>query len=505
MEQAATAATVQVDVLICGAGAAGLTLAIDLARRGLSFRLIEKMAAPFHGSRGKGIQPRTQEVFEDLGILDRIVAAGGNYPPERRYASDGSHVDTAVIEHRSPTPSEPYPTPLMVPQFLTEGVMRERLAELGHAPVFGCELLGFEDDGGGVTARLAGRQGETMLRARWLVGADGGRSLVRHALDIGFPGKTLGVRAVVADVMLTGLERDFWHRFGGDDLSRQIMLCPLAGTDMFQLQGPIPASGEIDLSAPGLNRLVAERTGSNAIRIDSVAWASAYTMHARLADRYRVGNVFLVGDAAHIHPPTGGQGLNTSVQDAYNLGWKLAAVARGADHTLLDSYEQERRPVAASMLGLATRLLDAHRRGDTRRGREVQQLDIGYRDSALAMEQPARTAGLAAGDRAPDALVWSAAGQSKRLFDLFQGPHWTMLGYHAQRGAIAPRPGLHIHVLGPHGDLYDENHYFRAAYALAAGSWVLVRPDGHVGAIASTTETLENYLLKVGLIPAARP
>ena len=505
MEQAATAATVQVDVLICGAGAAGLTLAIDLARRGLSFRLIEKMAAPFHGSRGKGIQPRTQEVFEDLGILDRIVAAGGNYPPERRYASDGSHVDTAVIEHRSPTPSEPYPTPLMVPQFLTESVMRERLAELGHAPVFGCELLGFEDDGGGVTARLAGRQGETMLRARWLVGADGGRSLVRHALDIGFPGKTLGVRAVVADVMLTGLERDFWHRFGGDDLSRQIMLCPLAGTDMFQLQGPIPASGEIDLSAPGLNTLVAERTGHDDIRIESVAWASAYTMHARLADRYRVGNVFLVGDAAHIHPPTGGQGLNTSVQDAYNLGWKLAAVARGADHTLLDSYEQERRPVAASMLGLATRLLDAHRRGDTRRGREVQQLDIGYRDSALAMEQPARTAGLAAGDRAPDALVWSAAGQSKRLFDLFQGPHWTMLGYHAQRGAIAPRPGLHIHVLGPHGDLYDENHYFREAYALAAGSWVLVRPDGHVGAIASTTETLENYLLKVGLIPAARP
>ena len=505
MEQATTAATVQVDVLICGAGAAGLTLAIDLARRGLSFRLIEKMAAPFHGSRGKGIQPRTQEVFEDLGILDRIVAAGGNYPPERRYASDGSHVDTAVIEHRSPTPSEPYPTPLMVPQFLSEGVMRERLAELGHAPVFGCELLGFEDDGGGVTARLAGRQGETMLRARWLVGADGGRSLVRHALDIGFPGKTLGVRAVVADVMLTGLERDFWHRFGGDDLSRQIMLCPLAGTDLFQLQGPIPASGEIDLSAPGLNRLVAERTGRDDIRIDSVAWASAYTMHARLADRYRVGNVFLVGDAAHIHPPTGGQGLNTSVQDAYNLGWKLAAVAGGADDTLLDSYEQERRPVAASMLDLATRLLDAHQRGDTRRGREVQQLDIGYRDSALAMEQPARTAGLAAGDRAPDALVWSAAGQSKRLFDLFQGPHGTMLGYHAQRGAIAPRPGLHIHVLGPHGDLYDENHYFRAAYALAAGSWVLVRPDGHVGAIASTTETLENYLLKVGLIPAARP
>ena len=508
MEPTSTAETMKVDVLICGAGAAGLTLAIELARRGLSFKLIEKMAAPFHGSRGKGIQPRTQEVFEDLGILDRIAAAGGNYPPERLYGSDGSHVNTVLIEHRSPTPSEPYPTPLMVPQFLTEGVMRERLAELGHAPVFGCALLGFEQDGAGVTARVTGLQGAQLLRTRWLVGADGGRSLVRHALEIGFPGKTLGVRAVVADVMLNGLDRDFWHRFGGDDLSRQIMLCPLAGTDMFQLQGPIPATGEIALSAPGLNRLVAERTGRDDIRIESVAWASAYTMNARLADRYRVGRVLLVGDAAHIHPPTGGQGLNTSVQDAYNLGWKLAAVAGGADDTLLDSYEEERRPVAASVLGLASRLLEAHQRGDTRRGREVQQLDIGYRHGALAIEQPARTTGIAAGDRAPDALVWSAAGQSKRLFDLFQGPHWTLLGYHARRAAIAPRPGLQIHVFGPHGDLYDENHYFRDAYAVAAGSWVLVRPDGHVGTIVGDGDgigaiaALEAYLLTVGLMPA---
>ncbi|WP_394789298.1 FAD-dependent oxidoreductase [Rhodoferax sp.] len=491
------------DVLICGAGAAGLTLAMDLARRGIPFRLIEKMEAPFHGSRGKGIQPRTQEIFEDLGILDRIAAAGGAYPPERRYREDGSFTDSQVVEHGEPTPAEPYQQPLMLPQFLTEGLMRERLLELGRSAEFGCELLGFEQDAHGVTARIADNTGaETPLRVRWLVGADGGRSLVRHALGIDFPGKTLGVRAVVADVLLTGLTRDAWHRFSDGDMARQISFCPLAGTELFQIQGPIPLEGEIDLSAEGLAALVAERTGRGDIQIQSVSWASAYSMNARLADRYRVGRVFLVGDAAHIHPPTGGQGLNTSVQDAYNLGWKLAAVAAGAPDTLLDSYEEERRPVAAAMLGLATKLLDAAKRGEMRRGREVHQLDIGYPESSLALERPARAAGLLAGDRAPDAPLRNADGQAIRLFDLFRGTHWTLLGYAVERSAVPPRPGLHIHSFGPGGDLFDTGHHFQDAYAPAVGDWVLVRPDGYIGAIVSTREValLEDYLARLGLL-----
>jgi 2-polyprenyl-6-methoxyphenol hydroxylase-like FAD-dependent oxidoreductase len=489
------------EVLICGAGAAGLTLAIDLARRGISFRLIEKMDDPFRGSRGKGIQPRTQEVFEDLGILDRIVAAGGIYPKQREYRADGSFSDSNVVEHEEPTPAEPFHIPLMVPQFLTEAVMRERLAELGHRPDFGCTLVGFEQHADGVMARLAGKAGEESIRVRWLVGADGGRSFVRHALDIGFPGKTLGVRAVVADVTLTGLGRDVWHRFSEGDMERQISLCPLAGTGLFQLQGPIPLEGEVDPSAEGLTALIAQRTGRDGIRIQSVSWASAFTMNARLADRYRVGRVFLVGDAAHIHPPTGGQGLNTSVQDAYNLGWKLAAIAAGAPDALLDSYEEERRPIAAAMLGLATKLLDALKRGEMRRGREVHQLDIGYPESPLALERPQRTGGLLAGDRAPDAPLRGAAGQPMRLFNLFQGPHWTLLGYEVIRDLVRSRPGLHIHTFGPLGDLVDEGGHFRSAYALTSGDWVLIRPDGYVGAIVASSEiaALETYLQSVGL------
>ncbi|ACM39512.1 MULTISPECIES: FAD-dependent oxidoreductase [Rhizobium/Agrobacterium group] len=489
------------EVLICGAGAAGLTLAIDLARRGTSFRLIEKLDDPFRGSRGKGIQPRTQEVFEDLGVLDRVVAAGGFYTKQREYHADGSFTDSDVVEPAESTPAEPYHLALMVPQFLTEAVMRERLHELGHRPVFGCELAGFEQDADGVTAHLTGKRGKETVRVRWLVGADGGRSFVRQALDIGFPGKTLGVRAIVADVALTGLSRDVWHRFAEGDMERQLSFCPLAGTDMFQIQGPIPLEGDVDLSAEGLAALVAARTGRNDIRIQSVSWASAFHMNARLADRYRVDRVLLVGDAAHIHPPTGGQGLNTSVQDAYNIGWKLAAVATGAPAALLDSYEEERRPVAAAMLGLATKLLDAIKRGEMRRGREVHQLDIGYPESSLALESPERSGALLAGDRAPDAPLRGAAGQPTRLFDLFQGPQWTLMGYEVARDLVSPRRGLHIHTIGPHGDLVDDVGHFQDAYALTAGNWVLIRPDGYVGAIVSSEEitALEMYLQSVGL------
>ncbi|QDP24401.1 FAD-dependent oxidoreductase [Bradyrhizobium cosmicum] len=490
------------DVLICGAGAAGLTLAIDLARRGVSFRLIEKMDGPFHGSRGKGIQPRTQEIFEDLGMIDRVVAAGGLYPPQREYRDDGSFTESAVAEQIDPTPAEPYHMALMIPQFLTEGVMRERLLELGQRVEFGRELVGLEQDQDGVTARLSGETGEETIRVRYLVGADGGRSFVRHALDIGFQGKTLGVRAVVADVVLTGLDRSAWHRFNEGAMDRQISLCPLAGTELFQLQAPVPLEGEVDLSAEGLSAMIAERTGRDDIRIHAVHWVSAYQMNARLADRYRDGRAFLIGDAAHIHPPTGGQGLNTSVQDAYNLGWKLAAVIGGASAGRLDSYEQERRPVAASMLGLATKLLDAAKRGDMKRGREVQQLDIGYPGSVLALENPGRLDGLVAGDRAPDAPLRGAAGQATRLFELLRGPHWTLLGYRVKRGAMPARTGLHVHCIGPDDELIDESEHFRSAYTVSPGDWVLVRPDGYISAFLGSQRTgeLARFLDEQGVV-----
>jgi 2-polyprenyl-6-methoxyphenol hydroxylase-like FAD-dependent oxidoreductase len=481
------------DVLICGAGAAGLSLAIDLARRGVDFRLIEKAEQPFRGSRGKGIQPRSLEVFEDYGIADRLFAIGGPYPPIHEYRPDGSFDESLLAEPGGPTPAEPYHAPLMVPQFLTEGAMRERLAELGYRIAFGQELTGFVQDDAGVTARV----GNTEVRAGYLVGADGGRSFVRQALGVEFPGETLGVRAIVADVALEGIDSGAWHRFGSG--MGQVMLCPLAGTELFQVQGPVPLEGNVDLSAGALTALVRERTGRD-ITIRSVAWASAYSMNARLADRYRVGHVLLAGDAAHTHPPTGGQGLNTSVQDSYNLGWKLAAVLRGAPDTLLATYEAERRPIAAGMLGLSTRLLDEVKQGTMRRDRATRQLDLGYPDSSLALQERGDE-GVQAGDRAPDAPVRGAAGQPTRLFALFRGPHWTLLGCEASRAAVAPRPALHVHIVGPRGDIVDDGGHFRDAYGVSPGDWVLVRPDGYVGAVvgADNVPMVERYLAEVGV------
>ncbi|WP_431933524.1 FAD-dependent oxidoreductase [Nonomuraea jabiensis] len=474
------------EVIICGAGPTGLVLAIELARRGVDFLLVDKAARPFAGSRGKGIQLRTLEVFEDLGVLDRMVAAGGPYPPQRLYAEDGP-IDRRIMEHQEPTPAEPYRDGLMLPQFRTETILRERLAELGHSVRYGHELLGFDQDGSGVVARI----GQATVTARYLVGADGGSSVVRKTLGIGYPGRSLGIRAFVADVRADGLPADVWHTWNEGTL-RQIAMCPLAGTELFQCQGGLPPEGEVDLSAAGLTAMLADRTGDGGIVVREVGWASVYMMGARLADAYRGGRVFLAGDAAHVHPPTGGQGLNTSIQDAYNLAWKLAAVLRGAPEAMLDSYEAERRPIAESVLGLTTRLLDEAERRAMRRGRDAHQLDLGYPLSPLTGPGPM------AGYRAPDAPLTGAAGRPVRLFQLLAQPCWTLIGYEVP-DVPAPRAGLSIHTAGKRGDLVDDGGHLRQAYGLSPGDWVLIRPDGYIALTSTDPADVETYLDQVGL------
>src|SRR5690606_12411838 len=185
-----------------------------------------KSPEPFHGSRGKGIQPRTQEVFEDLGILDKVVAAGGLYPMMRVYGADGVFADKELGESTTPTAAEPYHIPLMIPQSNTEATMRDRLAELGAEVRFGQELVRFKQDDEGVIAQISGPEGVETQRFRYLIGADGGRSFVRKVLGFDSPGKTLGVRAMVADVSLTGLSRERWHQFNDGDMQRMINICP---------------------------------------------------------------------------------------------------------------------------------------------------------------------------------------------------------------------------------------------------------------------------------------
>jgi 2-polyprenyl-6-methoxyphenol hydroxylase-like FAD-dependent oxidoreductase len=488
------------DVLICGAGPAGLTLGIELARRNIDFVLVDKAAHPFVGSRGKGIQPRSQEIYEDLGVLDRLVAAGGEYPLQRFYTPDGP-VDKPAGEIPTPSLAEPYQVTRMVPQFLTERCLRDRLAELGHAPQFGAELVGLEQDEHGVTAHVQTPKCEHVVRAKYLVGADGGSSFVRKALGVEFRGESLNVYALVADIYVDGVTSDVWHRWG-QGTAKQFALCPLYGTDMFQMLGPVPAGVDVDVSAAGLSDFVHERTGRDDIVVREVSWASVFEMRKGLADSYQVGRAFLIGDAAHCHPPTGAQGLNTSVQDAYNIGWKIAAVLNGAPATLLSTYQQERRPIAESVLGLSERLL---RQGSAERGREVRQLDLGYPESELTITGESRNNGVDAGDRAPDAPLRGAGGQPRRLFDLLHGTHWTLLGHDVDRSsAPEPRRGLHIHTTGHRGDLIDDEKHLAQIYGLLPDEWVLIRPDGYIAAIVTTPNltAIATYLDNVGIHPS---
>lgn len=472
-------------VLIAGAGPTGLTLAIDLARRGVGVRLIDRAAEYFAGSRGDGIQPRTLEVFDDLGVLDAILAAGAPPAPMRVYL-DGQYVtERRMVEPRDPTPAVPYPNPWVLGQSDTEAILRARLAELGVHVELSTALTGFTQDDSGVTAVLAGPGGAETVRAEYLVGADGGRSTVRKTLGIAFEGSTdESLRMLLGDVRADALDHDYGYWFATADAPmRGIALSPLPGGRLFQFVAPLAEDTEPTRAV--LQGYVDRLTGRTDLEIDEPAWSTVWRPNVRLAQRFRDGRVFLAGDAAHVHPPTGGQGMNTGIQDAYNLGWKLAAALTGAapaedTDALLTGYETERRAVAARVLGISSRLLDKHTAGDDdamRRGAETQQLDISYRD-------PGAAGALVAGDRAPDAPLRRADGTALRLFDLFRGPHATLLAFGT---AAAPETeGVQGYSIAPpeatpaDGELVAVGGHAFEGYAARPGTRVLVRPDGYL-------------------------
>ncbi|WP_372409075.1 FAD-dependent monooxygenase [Streptomyces luteireticuli] len=467
------------DVLIVGAGPTGLVLACELARRGVPYRLVDAGDGPFPGSRGKGLQPRTLEIFEDLGILDAVLASGHRLPLMSAW-QDGRQVgEWDMMTRTEPTPDAPFGEPWLLPQWRTQEILRRRLEELGGSVEFGTRLTGFEQDGTGVTARFDG--GGT-IRAAYLVGADGGRSTVRAALGTPFTGATVDpAPMIVADLEVPGLARTHWHTWNLPEGA--LALCPLPRTTAFQLLAGY-ATGEPDPSPAGVRALVAARTGLTA---ETVHWSSVFRARAAMAERFRTGRVFLAGDAAHVHSPAGAQGLNTSIQDAYNLGWKLAhALRRGGDDALLDSYEAERLPVAAGVLGLSTRI---HRAGGDggrpmmgRRGKEAHQLDLNYRESPLSWEARSGLAdgALRAGDRAPDGVT----DDGGRLFEVFRGTRFTLLAV-----------GRHGELPQVDGDLVRA-HALDEAPAYGHGLFV-IRPDGYVGLATQEPGDVEKYLRTV--------
>ena len=465
-------------VVIAGAGPTGLTLAIELARRGVPARVLDQAQTLFPGSRGKGLQPRTLEVFDDLGVIGAVLAAGEAFPPMRLYS--GAEVawtkpiyELLGLPELAATPAVPYPFTWLIPQWRTDQILAARCAELGGVIEFDTAVTGFVQDRHGVTVHTS----RGPIRADYLVGADGGRSTVRKVSGVEFLGGALTEeRIIVGDVRASGLEGRCCHLLTRNgDQTKRFSLWNLPGTEHFQLVvNMAPGEDPPALTLEAMQELLEQRSGRTDVVLSDLRWISEYRVNLLMAQQFRMGRVLLAGDAAHVHSPAGGQGVNTGVQDAYNLGWKLAAVLAGAPDELLDSYAAERMPVAANVLQLSGAL---HRQGFAATGpapSAIHQLDITYRGGPLAGEQRGGGA-LRAGDRAPDGLL----PDGRRLFDIFRGPHWTVLEF----GRAAVDFGVPQLSLAPGPD-----------YDVPAGSYVLVRPDGHIAAITDRAKTIREQL-----------
>jgi rifampicin monooxygenase len=331
-----------IDVIVAGSGPTGLMLASELRLHGVHALVLERETEPTRVVRALGLHARSVEVMDQRGLLDRFLALGQQYPVGGFFAGiskpSPERLDTA------------HPYVLGIPQTTIDRLLAERATELGVEIRRGCELVGLSQDDDAVTVELADG---TRLRSRYLVGCDGGRSTVRKLLGVGFPGEPARVEtllghmevavppetlaAVVAQVRTTQ------KRFGATPF----------GEGVYRVVVPADGVAEDRATPPTLEEFKRQlrAVAGTDFGVHSPRWLSRFGDATRLAERYRVGRVLLAGDAAHVHPPAGGQGLNLGIQDAFNLGWKLAAEVGGwAPEGLLDSYHTERRPVADDVL-----------------------------------------------------------------------------------------------------------------------------------------------------------
>jgi 2-polyprenyl-6-methoxyphenol hydroxylase-like FAD-dependent oxidoreductase len=498
----------KVPILIVGAGPTGLVLALRLAHHGVQFRIIDKKSGPGQASRAMVVQARTLEFYGQLGLADAVIERG--IKVESAHFIEHGHEVAAISWHGAGAKVTPYPFVLTFPQDDHERFLVDELAALGVTVEWDTSLQSFEQDENSVTAVIRTIFGEEICSVDYLCGCDGAHTAVRPSLRIGFPGDTYSQQFYVADISVTNSSASGFYMHLGE---RTLVMLPVRSTGMQRVIGVVPAGfGEPSGLTFDDIRPVVE--GSLGIDVAAVNWFTTYRVHHRVAERFRVGRVFIAGDAGHLHSPAGGQGMNTGIGDAVNLSWKLANVIQGrVGDQILDTFETERIGFARKLVETTDRAfqgmvsegwtsqilrswilphiapalsgLSAVRRAMFAM---VSQTRIGYRKSALSKGQAGTVFG---GDRLP----WAGSNYaSLKCLD------WRLHVY----GELTDHLSHAAAAIGVVVDVFpwDENAKHSGFGANAA---YLIRPDGHVALAMSeqSPEGLSSYAASIGLVPQA--
>ncbi len=516
----------ETDVLIVGAGPTGLVLALWLTRLGVRFRLVDKVAEPGTTSRALAVQGRTLEFYEQIGLADAVVESGRKVEAVNLWVA-GKNVARGVLGAMGAGLS-PFPFALVFPQDEHEKLLIDQLARQGIKVERQIELLDFEDSGARVRARLKRADGSTeTCDAAYIAGCDGARSAVRETLQIGFPGGTYTHLFYVADVEATGevINGELHAAFDATDF---IALFPLKADGHARLVGTVREESEKRREEMTWSDVSNRVIGWMHINVKQVNWFSTYRVHHRVADHFRHGRAFLLGDAAHIHSPVGGQGMNTGIGDAVNLAWKLAAVLQGrAGESILDSFEPERIAFARRLVETTDRAFTSITSSSTIAKltrleilplfvpllfdfesvrhfmfRTVSQIAVNYRGSQLS-------AGHAGAVHGGDRLPWVAPGgsgdrkdgsapdaASSSNFAPLSSLDWQVHVYgEAPPGlrAMCAARSLPLHEFAWRDEMGEMDLRRNAVYLVRPDGYVAVAEPDSVGSVAAITSYLDAW------------
>jgi 2-polyprenyl-6-methoxyphenol hydroxylase-like FAD-dependent oxidoreductase len=498
------------EAVVVGAGPVGLVAACELARRGIRVRVIDKLAEPTTESRAIAIHSRSLDMFDRMEVVDDLIATGVKSTGMKMYSDSHElfHVQFGGVDSA-------FPFSLLTPQTETERVLLGRLTSLGVAVDRGVELVGLEQHTDDVTLTLRHSDGSTeAVTTPWVVGADGSHSIVRHLVGARLKGSFKGERFILGDCDAdTDLDRESMYTMFAPD--GPVIVMPMRDGRarlMAEIHDEPNAALNDHPTQDDLQRILDDRVGG--ITITKSHWLTCFEIHHGQVPNYRYGRVFLTGDAAHIHSPAGGQGMNTGMQDAFNLSWKLAATIRGdGGATLLDSYHAERYPVAQQVIDFSSTLTKAGTlRGGARIVRNaimkvvgnipavgaklatiVEEIGVGYQGSPAVLDRHPRHAEIVAGQHLPHLADAELQKHLGRVCSAEHAGH-TVLTVTAGGPAPAAGPAGQVEVLVTSNDapvggydtvVVDPDGLVAKRYGLRSGGRVVVRPDGYIGTVTA--------------------